>query len=512
MICSDVLKLLTTLEQNRGGSISLNTEDKSLLDELEKKNYVSHVQVNAYDSDELATLKAELAEVQNEEKIIRGQLIEAGLSMQSGAGIYGDDAQLHELDLCIKRQRELRTKILSLSEVSATVNGSMDIQGTHYIITYKGKELSANMKPRIKRIENLQVDEFEKEIVQLKDTFGSWARKASEIIKIISPQFPEQKELNLRSMAIGMSSRTETPEEITNAISGVIKMTALKEIGFRPIVAECIIHNAKNLSNDSISDALSTFNNIKDLARTYTSDEDSAIDCALLLYPLNNLQERNEPLLKNAHLFTDKLSKIINLDAKDLVPVLLIEIMGIELDDKIAGKFKEIYNQIYSQAAPARNNGIATGVLMIASSEGEELMSRFTTARDYLNRFSENVMIVPAAMLSLLSSEIEETMDTLRMASSAISRQKLSIGGVENLSLGMKMLLQFSIIASIPSERRLEYAIPQGIARPQTIGPLQSTLFLPSALTAFIAFHELSIHQLAISDYFYNPAHPHLYG
>jgi len=78
------------------------------------------------------------------------------------------------------------------------------------------------------------------------------------------------------------------------------------------------------------------------------------------------------------------------------------------------------------------------------------MAQQFHIARSYLARLSQGEMAVPAAMLAVLATEIDETLDDLRMASSEVSLNKLSLGGVENLSLGLKLLMQTAVLATQP--------------------------------------------------------------
>jgi hypothetical protein len=108
-----------------------------------------------------------------------------------------------------------------------------------------------------------------------------------------------------------------------------------------------------------------------------------------------------------------------------------------------------------------------------------------------------------------LSPEIEESLDTLRLASFVIARQKLSLGGIESLSLGMKMLLQSSVISSmisIPAELRKKCVSSREIIPLQTLGILSISM-LPIALIAFTTFHELSIHKITFTNYSFHPVH-----
>jgi hypothetical protein len=397
-----------------------------------------------------------------------------------------------------------------LSELSAKKQRSVSIHGTDYSITYKGKELIENLIPRINRIGNKQVKEFEQEMSALNDTFFSWAKRSFEILEYLSPLTPQVEEIHCRSVVIGLSSRSENAKEVSEAFVLTLENlgNVLKDQDRLPFIAECINIGLKNLSKESISSAVSKFNDLRVLTGKYTSNYDDAIDCALLLYPLNKSSSENIRSLGSALDFARKIDPGINFDIR-LEAALLIEIMGIELNEEMARKFQEFYDKIDTPQIPDRNSGIAAALIVIGIFDGHQAFSRFTTALEFLNRFSEEPMIIPAAMLLHLSPEIEESLDTLRLASSIISRQKLSLGGIESLSLGMKMLLQSSVVSSmisIPAELRMQYISSREIIPLQTLGILSISM-LPVALIAFTTFHELSIHKITFTDYSFHPVH-----
>lgn len=511
MICNDAFKLLTKLDENKGKSIVLNSPEQLTLQELEKNGYVSQVKLEDFDPYELSRAKSELAHSQNMEKKTREQLAELEIpgSIES-FGLYDREKLERELESASLHQQGLRNQILTLSELSAKKERSISIYGIDYSITYKGKELMENFMPRIKRIGNKQLNEFEQEMSVLNNTFVSWAKRSFEILEYLSPRTLQIDEIHCRSVVIGLSSRPETVKDLSDAFGSVLESASkvMKNQDRLPSIAECIIINLKNLSKESVSSGVSKFYDLKVLAGKYASNDDTAIDCALLLYPFDHSTTDDQRFLGSALDFARIMDVDINFDVR-LEAALLIEVMGLELNEEIARKFKAYYDKINIPEITDKNTGIAAALIVIGIFEGQPIYSRFTAALDYLNRFSEEPMIIPAAMLSHLSPEIGETLDTLRLSSSAIARQKLSLGGMENLSLGMKMLLQSSVISSmisIPPELRKQYVFPQEMIPLQTLGILSLSM-LPVALTAFTAFHELSIHKLSVSDYGFHPVH-----
>lgn len=482
MICDDAFRLLTMFDEIRGKRIGLDPNEQLMLQELEKNVYVSRIKLENFDPYELSRAKSELARLQN----------------------------LQNMESTALKEQELRKHILALSELSARKDNSLSINGIDYSITYKGKELAQNLMPRLMRIGNMYLNEFEQEISILNNTFSSWSKRSFEILEYLSPLIPEIDEIHCRSLVIGLSSRPESAKEISDAYIFTLKYVGKIQDNHdrKPSIAECIMINLENLSEENISSAVSKFYDLKVLAGKYASNDSAAIDCALLLYPLGHSVPDDEKFLRSALDFARRMDVKMNFGIR-LEAALLIEVMGIPLNEEIIRKFQEYYDKINTPGTPEENTGTAAALIVIGIYEGHQMFSRFEAALTYLNRFSDGPMLIPAAMLSHLSPEVEETLDTLRLASSAIARQKLSLGGMENLSLGMKMLMQSSVISSlisIPEELRKQYVFPHEIIPLQTLGILSLSM-LPIALTAFTAFHELSMHKLTVSDYSFHPVH-----
>jgi hypothetical protein len=145
---------------------------------------------------------------------------------------------------------------------------------------------------------------------------------------------------------------------------------------------------------------------------------------------------------------------------------------------------------------------------------GNELIAQYDTAVSYLSRLAEGSMAVGGAMLAVLPTGIEESLDDLRIAASQVSAHKLSLGGMENLSLGLKLLLQTAVLAgggaaNAPAlqvgPEEVPLLAPNGLA---SLAPV-----VPSAIAAISTFHEVTVHQAAVSHYHFHPVHTHyIYG
>jgi hypothetical protein len=137
----------------------------------------------------------------------------------------------------------------------------------------------------------------------------------------------------------------------------------------------------------------------------------------------------------------------------------------------------------------------------------EVAWERFGRALGALSRFNGGGMEVPAAMVAVLPLGVEESLDNLRLASAAIAQHRLSLGGAENLSLGIKLLVESSLMAASPGGAGLASAPPvlamAGVA-PAAALPMGAGL---------AAFHETSVHRMAWRDYRFHPVHHHyIYG
>jgi hypothetical protein len=115
--------------------------------------------------------------------------------------------------------------------------------------------------------------------------------------------------------------------------------------------------------------------------------------------------------------------------------------------------------------------------------------------------------------------DVHEALDNVRLASAAIRAKKLSIGGMENLSLGVKLFLNTSVRNLIPvssSSGALSIIATSSKIQPSTISASAAGISITTAATlgaGLLTFHELSLHKMAVSDFKFHPVHVHyVYG
>jgi hypothetical protein len=180
-------------------------------------------------------------------------------------------------------------------------------------------------------------------------------------------------------------------------------------------------------------------------------------------------------------------------------------------------KFVNIHKGLSQDKGNELEIAMAAALLSSADMSIEVVTGRYRDAMTRLRRFGVGDMEVPSAMIAVLPASLEESMDNLRLAAASIGANRLSLGGVENLSLGMKLLMHS---AAIPMKVDSGVKAP---ARPLTIRshPVPSVLTIAGvsvaaglALSAgILAFHEFSLHRRAVQDFGFHPVHFHyVYG
>ena len=134
-----------------------------------------------------------------------------------------------------------------------------------------------------------------------------------------------------------------------------------------------------------------------------------------------------------------------------------------------------------------------------------------------LKKFNGNSVLMLSSMLATMPFELEEALDNVRLASAAIRENKLSLGGMENLSLGVKLFLSSSVQNLLPVSRpsgALSIVSTSSRVEPALMGA--AGISAAAAVTVgvgLLAFHEISLHRLAVRDHDFHPVHVHyVYG
>ncbi len=518
MNCEHAVKLLTKLDQAKQGSVDLTLSEQSELQELLRDGYVGKTEYDFIETGELSTLKTQLAEAQIKIKETRGEIskirdINASVrTSDMKATLASKEKDLQEI---LAREKQVRTQILDLSAKAASLAGGVKVGSDRHILSYKAREFLENALARLARVREMEMGAFQRELKGMEDLFTERGKKAYKILNVISPKLRAIDEIHLRCASIGLSIRPESPDAIANSYLAAVDLLgigAVFPLSDRPHIAECLVENAPGVTKEAINLAVGDFTYLFKRAGKYVQDPKNALNCALLLHPLHLTPEDQEKTLQEATEFAR--GHVQNpADAEALVaPTILLMRSDGPSNPETVAKFDQLFRQMNQPGLPVRDAAFAAGLFAISKETPDVLIGRYAAAKDYFAQFADAPMILPAAMLALISSDIEETFDTLRFAASAVTKASLSLGGLENLSLAAKLLALSSLAARQEVELGGKIESLKVIPKEGVIPPsLQIVAFsvIPIALVAFITLHALTFHEVAVRDYHYHPVHRH---
>ncbi len=528
MDCASAANVLDRILSSAGSDarVSLSGPEEAADRELRAAGDVAPVAAPASDPAEMERRKAALADAQRRESDARKA---ASAAVSRGApGALG--AALRELEARSAEVAALRSRVLELSERDARLRGSADVGGTRVEVTYRGKDLLDHLGPRLSRVGAADLSEFQGALARLRASFSDRAGQAQAILKGIPPGLSTIDEIHLRSAAVGLSVREEPPSVVADAYR---RATARIAPGtMRHAIAENLTIATPALDEASLADAVVAFNGIWEMTSRSPglSGPEDAVRAALMLYPF---REWAPSVLQGALTFSQAAGAAL---APSPAPELAAAVMVVGASPgggvPDPGPFVAYANALRGQGVQGSDLSFAAAMLAVADDpDVPAAVARTSAAREYLGRFSDDGMAVPAAMLAVLSPQLGESLDNLRLASAAVSGARLSLGGLETLSLGMKLLLQAAItpgpVRGIVSPRgalaspapsfapsapgpavpaapapqpRLAPAIPIGLLG---VGLAMPIIMLP----ALLMFHDQALHRVAVSDWAFHPVH-----
>jgi hypothetical protein len=523
--CGQIHSVLARLSPN--GDLAklppVTTGDSPAIEELVRRGLAQEVRGDDRGAAELGSLRSQLVESQQQEVQLRIKLAER---QARGAGPSWFDSQVRDLsrqiDAIEKREIELRRRILDLSESAAAARGGVAVGPKRYSLTFAGRELLRSLGPRLGRVSRSPLEAFEREMSGLRENFSRRAAKAFEMLKWISPRIADVDEIHLRGAAVGLASRSEPAAVLSEAY--VAAYEALRHASFgddvpraldarRALVAEVLCLTYRDPSAAAMPGAVQSMVDLTRTIRTgdqqwrpWVTTTEQSLSAALML--LDDPPQRRAEVASRATALASALdNRIPGANLEVSAAVLLAEGVQRE-DDWLMQRLAWLYQALYPLSSDRKETSYAAAILTIAG--GDDLQSvhdRFAVARDYLRRFSDNGMVVPGALLSVLCPEVEEALDNLRTASSEVSRHRLSLGGMENLSLGMKLLMQISLAPPGLGERRAASPASPSGSRVGALGLLELAVASPVVAAAFDTFHESSLHKLAVLDSGFHPVH-----
>ncbi len=535
MECQMAAGLLTRLGSatGAGARVSLSGREEMAFRDLVKAGYVAPVTVQRVDPAEMERLKAGLAALQRREAELRKL---ASISQRQHDPPESWRPALAEIERLSLQENAARSKVLDLAERGASLEGSVKVDGGRFAVTYRGRDLADRLGPRLARVGASELAEFETALIRLRTAFSARAGKAYAVLKALSPYMLNVDEIHLRSAAVGLAVREEPPSEVSTAYRRAFQW--LRPEAMRPMIAENLCVASPALDERSVEAAVGTFTRLREAVAQpgVALSDDDAVRASLMLQPFG---EWAQSVLQEAATFSDGTALGAPSERPDLSAAVMVVGSGSGGAMSRLGTFRAYQDALRAQGIGGSDLSFGAALLTVGGDpEVPAAVARTAAVREYLGRFAEDGMTVPASMLAILSPQVEESLDNLRLASAEISRNRLSLGGMENLSLGMKLLLQTAItpnpVRGIVSPRGV--LVPAGpvlgpepvqppatvpAARPPTAPmPVPSMAMLGVALAApiiilpaLIAFHEKALHRLAVSDWAFHPVHTNfVYG
>lgn len=514
--CKDALTALSNI--TKGIDTRMSSSDFQKLVSLGIIAYVGdHVKDTMKDK-ELDSIRTQLVKMGEEKETLRKEIYskEASWMDKKPRWLYKKDPEyrvakdkLVELE---KDERVLRTKFVDLMHATAERGNYSRVNDENMYVTYKGRELLGMLEQRINRVEGTELGVFLSELEEIKNHFIDCSKRARKILKKISPMFPGTDEIHFRSAAVGLSGKKESPEEI-----GALFISAYKEISdalsWNGPVAITLAESLTILADDK-SELESLVKKAIELMKTEWSpgydkkDQVRAVSIILsskkdtedLLKRTNEISGRYCPNWPSPAAFLATQSRTRTRDREDLFR-----------------RFEIYRNQISVNSTPTLEHLMAATLMTSTEDPVEEVLQRYSKAKTMLNQFNGSSMEVPSAMIAILPMDVSEAMDNLRLASASIRANRLSLGGMENLSLGMKLLMN-STTSQIEFGEKAPSPMPT-VRTTRTMGlsvlgitgvSVASALVVGAGL---LAFHELTLHNLAVRDYAFHPVHMHyIYG
>jgi hypothetical protein len=480
---------------------------------------------------DLDSLRAQLAKMSAEKESLESKLLakESSSLKSTPRKLYKKDSDYREmkdqLDDLEKEEKELRTQFVDLTQSLTERHVYSRVSGELMHVTYKGRELLSELEQRMVRVSEMQLKAFIAELDAIKAHFQESSSKARMILKKISPRLSKIEEIHLRSVAVGLSGRAGEYREASELFVSAYKTISDAVKWDNPVcitLAESlsVIAREKSDLKRLVGKAIEL---MSDSWREDYAKEDQARAVAIIMSCRGDTEDFVEHTKRISERFCPKWPSVAALLATQYggqtgrVRSFADWTGAIEEGGGIFGRFVHLRDGVAQMRSDELESNMASALMASADIPLEVIIERFQKARFMLKKFNAGSMYVPSAMMAILPTSVDEAMDNLRLASASIGANRLSLGGIENLSLGMKLLMH---TAAMPG------GVGAGPAGPpsrisvttRTVPPVLTIagISIASALalsTGILAFHQFSLHKTAVRDYAFHPVHSHfVYG
>ena len=429
---------------------------------------------------------------------------------------YLEDAAEHniltrDISQLAQKMRDIRLRLLAATTKPGLEDCITLGDGRNVQLTYQGREVLHVLGARLDSSSDKEFGDFIKEIEWLRTTFSQRAQRAKKILKVISPKMKKHEEIYLRSAAVGLSGITDiSPKDLAkgfreNSSPSVLKFKSNNDL-LGAEVLTIMEHqkskedwNARKLRelNDRLSMIKSTKGTSrKEIERTATV--------------LFSTPPKTWPEIMS---YMDKIHSQRRHMGVLAIAIVALECMEGEEITKVLSRYDYFLKVIEdgSKKKEGSNSDTTAAAAFLASSPlvPETLTDRYQAVDSILDELFIDRMDTAAALISIMSPGIMETLDNIRMASAEIMRAKLSLGGMENFSLGLKLVLQ--------AGAHVSGSLGTGAPQPGFTDLSMDTLTMSAAVRGngvpYLVFHRSLVHNRAIRHHRFHPVHSHyVYG
>ena len=330
---------------------------------------------------------------------------------------------------------------------------------TGVALTFRGRDLIGELQTRPRRAES-ELADFFAETNALRLKLGERAQAAATLLAAVSPKRKHVDEVHLRAAAVGLGA---TPNDAVQLLAAIDAPPA----GLAPHMLAAIVEGVLlNPHPTSVSACIT-------LAGAIPGGGDDALWAALVLLPL--------PPQAQAAAITPVMT-LRAMAGSALAAALLYRASPEE-----RGALPGLCTALEALGTRPGQASLAAALLILAPGTPDAALARFKSLFPRLCRFApEPGLAVPTAMLTLLALPDEELLDDLRLACAAIQAAGLSLGPVENVGLGIKLLMHVACVGD-PMAPSLTLALPPPVR-------------LPHAVQAISTFHAATVH-LRVVEY-----------
>ncbi len=520
MRCSFVLENLKAI-------LGSGKVDNTAVEELISLGLVVRAPANESDV-QLDNLKSQLMTVKGQIKALKGQR-QDGLYYSSGTGASTMEIS-KRLEILQAQELQLRNQILSIVQDGAKGMSGAGVATTGssaIALTYKGKEALQIIDARMPEAADMDWYELVGKLERFRARLSSEARESAEILKIISPKLKYIEEYHLRSASVGLASIEGNPAEKAEKFvnyAEAFKHGAYFGNSFAALAAEAAVANEvlmREQPQTIINDALAMLGEI--LRNKREPGPDTQYKALAILMMTKPIKDRPDMLHK------------IEADMTTTGSILGSGLMLFdEPSEKVLAERKAMFRDWLVRLPPRSDSDhtdsiVASALLSTANSNAALVTEKFNQSEAFMRELFDENMFTAAATIALWPATVDETLDNLRLSSAEILNNKLSIGGLENFSLGMKLLAPNADFITLENasaadrsarvyDRPVSSGLGVGLAAAGVAAGIAvaSVAILASPLLTrmpFMVFHAVTLQEYAVQDFRYHPVHSHyLYG